>query len=154
MTPDEIEEIMNYTRDPILDSFVDKLNVKDTEYKKELYSMIYNYLNTPSSSSVEYILSLSINALEAVEAAKAVEAVFESGGAEGGGGGGRQNDDRHGAEESPHGAEESPHARLTRKLQNIPTDFKSKIAPDFLRQIEKKFKEDKYYLAFYILNYL
>jgi hypothetical protein len=138
---------MNYTRDPILDSFVDKLNVKDTEYKKELYSMIYNYLNTPSSSSVEYILSLSINALEAVEAAKAVEAVFESGGAEGGGGGGRQNDDRH-------GAEESPHARLTRKLQNIPTDFKSKIAPDFLRQIEKKFKEDKYYLAFYILNYL
>lgn len=147
MTPDEIEEIMNYTRDPILDSFVDKLNVKDKEYKKELYSMIYNYLNTPSSSSVEYILSLSINALEAVEAAKAVEAVFESGGAEGGGGGGRQNDDRH-------GAEESPHARLTRKLQNIPTDFKSKIAPDFLRQIEKKFKEDKYYLAFYILNYL
>lgn len=147
MTPDEIEEIMNYTRDPILDSFVDKLNVKDTEYKKELYSMIYNYLNTPSSSSVEYILSLSINALEAVEAAKAVEAVFESGGAEGGGGGGRQNDDRH-------GDEESPHARLTRKLQNIPTDFKSKIAPDFLRQIEKKFKEDKYYLAFYILNYL
>jgi len=147
MTPEEIEEIMNYTRDPILDSFVDKLNVKDTEYKKELYSMIYNYLNTPSSSSVEYILSLSINALEAVEAAKAVEAVFESGGAEGGGGGGRQNDDRH-------GDEESPHARLTRKLQNIPTDFKSKIAPDFLRQIEKKFKEDKYYLAFYILNYL
>jgi hypothetical protein len=147
MTPEEIVEIMNYTRDPILDSFVDKLNVKDTEYKKELYSMIYNYLNTPSSSSVEYILSLSINALEAVEAAKAVEAVFESGGAEGGGGGGRQNDDRH-------GAEESPHARLTRKLQNIPTDFKSKIAPDFLRQIEKKFKEDKYYLAFYILNYL
>jgi len=147
MTPEEIKEIMNYTRDPILDSFVDKLNVKDKEYKKELYSMIYNYLNTPSSSSVEYILSLSINALEAVEAAKAVEAVFESGGAEGGGGGGRQNDDRH-------GAEESPHARLTRKLQNIPTDFKSKIAPDFLRQIEKKFKEDKYYLAFYILNYL
>ena len=147
MTPEEIVEIMNYTRDPILDSFVDKLNVKDTEYKKELYSMIYNYLNTPSSSSVEYILSLSINALEAVEAAKAVEAVFESGGAEGGGGGGRQNDDRH-------GDEESPHARLTRKLQNIPTDFKSKIAPDFLRQIEKKFKEDKYYLAFYILNYL
>jgi hypothetical protein len=147
MTPEEIVEIMNYTRDPILDSFVDKLNVKDKEYKKELYSMIYNYLNTPSSSSVEYILSLSINALEAVEAAKAVEAVFESGGAEGGGGGGRQNDDRH-------GAVESPHARLTRKLQNIPTDFKSKIAPDFLRQIEKKFKEDKYYLAFYILNYL
>ena len=147
MTPDEIEEIMNYTRDPILDSFVDKLNVKDTEYKKELYSMIYNYLNTPSSSSVEYILSLSINALEAVEAAKAVEAVFESGGAEGGGGGGRQNDDRY-------GDVESPCARLTRKLQNIPTDFKSKIAPDFLRQIEKKFKEDKYYLAFYILNYL
>jgi hypothetical protein len=141
MTPEEIKEIMNYTRDPILDSFVDKLNVKDTEYKKELYSMIYKYLNTPSSSSVEYILSLSINALEAVEA------VFESGGAEGGGGGGRQNDDRH-------GAVESPHARLKRKLQNIPTDFKSKIAPDFLRQIEKKFKEDKYYLAFYILNYL
>ena len=150
MTPDEIEEIMNYTRDPILDSFVDKLNVKDTEYKKELYSMIYNYLNTPSSSSVEYILSLSINALEAVEAAKAVEAVFESGGAEGGGGMGPQNGGWHGKG----GDVESPCARLKRKLQNIPTDFKSKIAPDFLRQIEKKFKEDKYYLAFYILNYL
>jgi len=34
MTPEEIVEIMNYTRDPILDSFVDKLNVKDKEYKK------------------------------------------------------------------------------------------------------------------------
>ena len=97
MTPEEIKEIMNYTRDPILDSFVDKLNVKDKEYKKELYSMIYNYINTspplslspppspsspsplspplspppsshpspplPSSLPVEYILSLSKEAL-------------------------------------------------------------------------------------------
>jgi len=109
--------------------------------------MIYNYLNTPSSSSVEYILSLSINALEAVEAAKAVEAVFESGGAEGGGGGGRQNDDRY-------GDVESPCARLTRKLQNIPTDSRAKSRQTSFAKYEKKFKEDKYYLAFYILNYL
>jgi len=134
MTPEEIVEIMNYTRDPILDSFVDKLNVKDKEYKKELYSMIYNYLNTPSSSSVEYILSLSINALEAVEAAKAVEAVFESGGAEGGGGGGRQNDDRH-------GAEESPHARLTRKLQIFPPISRAKSHQTSFAKYEKNLKK-------------
>jgi len=73
--------------------------------------------------------------------------VYDWGGAEGGGGMGPQKG-------GGHGAVESPRARLKRKLQNIPDDLKSKIAPDSLRQIEKKFKEDKYYLAFYILNYL
>jgi len=46
-----------------------------------------------------------------------------------------------------------PHVRLKRELQNIPLDFKRKIEQDFPDQNAKN-QEEKYYLAFYILNYL
>jgi NACalpha-BTF3-like transcription factor len=51
------------------------------------------------------------------------------------------------------GAAADPHARLKRELQNIPLDFKRKIEQDFPDQNAKN-QEEKYYLAFYILNYL